>query len=114
MLSGRPAIGCSLSPTLQERDVTGQAHLSRDAPHILRTFVPALRAHRPQLVSTSVIHLREREASKFGAPPIETSGEAHAEAAVHKLTEARVKATSEVRDSVFGFAAREIVAEAKS
>jgi nucleotide-binding universal stress UspA family protein len=63
-----------------------------------------------------VIHLREREPSKFLMPPSETSLEARTlvDGAVQKLADAGVKATGLVQDSVFGYAAREIVAEAKS
>jgi len=63
-----------------------------------------------------VIHLREREPSKFMPPPIETASEAHTliDDAVKKLVDAGVKATGLVRESMFGYAAREIIAEAKS
>jgi nucleotide-binding universal stress UspA family protein len=63
-----------------------------------------------------VIHLREREPSKFMTPPIETPSDARTlvDDAVRKLVEAGVKATGLVRESVFGYAAREIIAEAKN
>jgi nucleotide-binding universal stress UspA family protein len=61
-----------------------------------------------------ILHLREREPGKFGTTAIETSADAQAtiDAAVQKLTAAGIKATGSVRDTIFGFAAREIVAEA--
>jgi nucleotide-binding universal stress UspA family protein len=61
-----------------------------------------------------VLHLREREMSKFGAPPAESSGEAHGlvDEAVQKLTSAGITAVGIIRDSVFGYAAREIISEA--
>lgn len=63
-----------------------------------------------------VIHLHEREPSKFMTPPIETPVEARAlvDDAVQKLGNAGVKATGLVRESLFGYAAREIIAEAKN
>jgi len=63
-----------------------------------------------------VIHLREREPAKFMTPPIETPREARTlmDDAVGKLVDAGVKATGLVRESVFGYAAKEIIAEAKS
>jgi nucleotide-binding universal stress UspA family protein len=63
-----------------------------------------------------VIHLCEREPSKFMTPPIETPGEARSlvDDAVQKLADAGVKATGLARESVFGYAAREIIAEAKN
>jgi|SRR5215469_3645659 len=63
-----------------------------------------------------VLHLREREPSKFASPPMESVGEAHeaVDSAVQKLSAAGIKAAGVVRASVFGFAAREIVAEAKN
>jgi nucleotide-binding universal stress UspA family protein len=64
-----------------------------------------------------VLHLREREAgSKVGpVPPNETSADARAviDAAVTILTDAGVKAHGEVRNTIFGYAAKEIVADAK-
>ncbi len=64
-----------------------------------------------------VLHLRERElAPKTGAMPTdETSDEASAAvaASVDMLTQAGVKAHGEVRNTVFGYAAREIVNDAK-
>jgi nucleotide-binding universal stress UspA family protein len=63
-----------------------------------------------------VIHLREREPSKFMTPPIHTPSEARTlvDDAVQKLTDAGVKATGLMLESVFGYAAREIIAEAKN
>lgn len=62
-----------------------------------------------------ILHLREREPSKFGTTTSETSGAAQAEVdtAVQKLTAAGISAAGIVRDAIFGYAAREIVAEAK-
>ncbi len=64
-----------------------------------------------------VLHLRERElAPKTGAMPTdETSDEASAAvaASVDMLTQAGVQAHGEVRNTVFGYAAREIVNDAK-
>lgn len=63
-----------------------------------------------------VLHLREFEAGgKAGAlPPFETPGEADAEvaASVEILTEAGVKAHGIVKKTMYGYAAREIVADA--
>jgi nucleotide-binding universal stress UspA family protein len=63
-----------------------------------------------------ILHLREREPSKFGTPATESSGEAQAavDTAVQKLAAAGVSAAGTVRDAIFGYAAREIVAEAKT
>jgi nucleotide-binding universal stress UspA family protein len=64
-----------------------------------------------------VLHLRERETgAKTGLLTIdETTGEANAAvaAAVEVLTQAGVKAHGEVRNTIFGYAAREIVADAR-
>jgi nucleotide-binding universal stress UspA family protein len=64
-----------------------------------------------------VLHLREREmAVKTGVLPAdETTDEANAAiaAAVDVLTQAGVKAQGEVRNTIFGYAAREIVADAR-
>ena len=63
-----------------------------------------------------VLHLREREiAVKTGLTIMdETESDAHAAvaAAVCKLTEAGVKAHGEVRSTLFGYAARDIVDDA--
>jgi nucleotide-binding universal stress UspA family protein len=63
-----------------------------------------------------VLHLREREvAVKTGLAMMdETEADANAEvaAAVDKLTEAGVKAHGEVRTTLFGYAARDIVDDA--
>src|SRR6516164_2189353 len=63
-----------------------------------------------------VLHLREREmGAKTGVLRIdETTDDANAqvEACVKALTEAGVKAHGEVRNTVFGYAAREIVNDA--
>jgi nucleotide-binding universal stress UspA family protein len=64
-----------------------------------------------------VLHLREREvAVKTGAlPPDETTEEAKAEVAeaVEVLTHGGVTAHGEVSNTIFGYAAREIVTYAK-
>jgi nucleotide-binding universal stress UspA family protein len=64
-----------------------------------------------------VLHLRERElAPKTGTMPAdETTDEANAAvaASVDMLTQAGVKAHGEVRNTIFGYAAREIVNDAK-
>jgi nucleotide-binding universal stress UspA family protein len=64
-----------------------------------------------------VLHLREREmAAKTGALVAdETNAEADAAVAatVEMLTQAGVKAHGEVRNTIFGYAAREIVNDAK-
>jgi nucleotide-binding universal stress UspA family protein len=64
-----------------------------------------------------VLHLREREyGGKAGVlPPDETTQEANAAVAacVDVLTQAGVKAHGEVRITMFGYAAREIVDDAK-
>ena len=63
-----------------------------------------------------VLHLREREmGAKTGVLRIdETTQEASDQvaASVNVLTEAGVKAHGEVRNTIFGFAAREIVSDA--
>jgi nucleotide-binding universal stress UspA family protein len=63
-----------------------------------------------------ILHLREREPGKFGTTVTETTTEAQAniDAAVQKLTAGGVKAAGAVRDAIFGYAAREIVSEAKN
>jgi nucleotide-binding universal stress UspA family protein len=64
-----------------------------------------------------VLHLRERETrAKTGVvPPDESAAEANAAvaASVDVLTRAGVKAHGEVRNTIFGYAAREIVNDAK-
>jgi nucleotide-binding universal stress UspA family protein len=64
-----------------------------------------------------VLHLREREMGfKTGAlTEDETTAEANAQVAtsVDALTQAGVKAHGEVRNTIFGYAAREIVNDAK-
>ena len=63
-----------------------------------------------------VLHLREREmGAKTGALVVdETTADANeaVEASVEVLTQAGVKAHGEVRNTIFGFAAREIVNDA--
>ena len=63
-----------------------------------------------------VLHLRERElGSKTGVlVPDETTDEANAEvaASVDVLTQAGVEAHGQVRNTIFGYAAREIVNDA--
>lgn len=64
-----------------------------------------------------VLHLREREPTKFGViPSTESPADANSlvDDAVQKLTAAGVKAAGTARNSVFGYAAREILAEADS
>jgi nucleotide-binding universal stress UspA family protein len=63
-----------------------------------------------------VLHLHEREPSKFGVTSTETSSDALSvvDEAVQKLTAAGVKASGTARDSLFGFAARAIISEADS
>ncbi len=64
-----------------------------------------------------VLHLREREmGAKTGVLAIdETTDDANAQvaASVEVLTQAGVKAHGEVRNTIFGFAAREIVNDAE-
>jgi nucleotide-binding universal stress UspA family protein len=63
-----------------------------------------------------VLHLREREViPRMGLVADESSDEAAAavQAAVGELTKAGVKAHGEVRDTILGHAAREIVDDAK-
>jgi len=63
-----------------------------------------------------VVHLREREViAQLGRVPSESESEAEAAvtSAVESLTAAGVRAYGEVRDTLFGHAAREIVEDAK-
>lgn len=64
-----------------------------------------------------VLHLREREmAGKMGILVSSESGDDASEAvtaAVDALTQAGIKAQGTVRDTVFGYAAREIVSDAR-
>jgi nucleotide-binding universal stress UspA family protein len=63
-----------------------------------------------------VLHLREREViPRMGLVADETPDEASAQVqeAVDKLTGAGVKATGEVRNTIYGHAAKEIVDDAK-
>lgn len=63
-----------------------------------------------------VLHLREREViPRMGLVPTESDAEVHAqvESAVAALTEAGIAAHGEVRDTIFGHAAREIVEDAR-
>jgi nucleotide-binding universal stress UspA family protein len=62
-----------------------------------------------------VLHLREREHTRLGLVPIESDADAETAitSAVESLTAAGVQAHGEVRDTVFGHAAREIVEDAK-
>jgi len=62
-----------------------------------------------------VLHLREREViAQMGLVPSESDAEAHAavDSAVQAMTQAGIDARAEVRDTVFGHAAREILADA--
>ena len=58
-----------------------------------------------------VLHLREREFGRLGLTPIESDEEARepVRAGVEALTQAGIDAHGEVRETVFGHAAREIV-----
>jgi nucleotide-binding universal stress UspA family protein len=62
-----------------------------------------------------VLHLREHEFGRLERTPIESDEEAHkpVRAGVQALTQAGIDAQGEVRATVFGHAAREIVADAK-
>jgi len=63
-----------------------------------------------------VLHLREREVlPRAGVIPTESKDKARAEveAAVEELTKAGINARGEVRDTVFGYAARDIVDDAQ-
>jgi nucleotide-binding universal stress UspA family protein len=62
-----------------------------------------------------VLHLREREFGRLGLTPIESDEEARepVRAGVEALTQAGVDAHGEVRETVFGHAAREIVKRAQ-
>jgi nucleotide-binding universal stress UspA family protein len=64
-----------------------------------------------------VLHLREREVMpRAGVIENETSDEAQAqvEAAVEEFTKAGIKAHGVVRHTIYGYAAREIVEDAKN
>jgi len=58
-----------------------------------------------------VLHLREREFGRLGLTPIESDEEAQepVRAGVEALTQAGIDAHGEIRETVFGHAAREIV-----
>jgi nucleotide-binding universal stress UspA family protein len=63
-----------------------------------------------------VLHLREREVlPRAGVIPTESKDDARAEveAAVEKLLKAGINAHGEVRNTVFGYAARDIVDDAQ-
>jgi nucleotide-binding universal stress UspA family protein len=63
-----------------------------------------------------VLHLAEREViAQMGDVPIESNADAETPvgAAVKMLTDAGITAHAEVRETVFGHAAKEIVADAK-
>ena len=62
-----------------------------------------------------VLHLREREViAQMGLVPTESDAAARAavDSAVEAMTQAGIDAHAEVRDTVFGHAAREILADA--
>ena len=65
-----------------------------------------------------VLHLREREVLPRGgvAMPTETADEAQekVDAAVAELTQAGIKAHGVVRNTVYGYAGREIIKDAKA
>jgi|SRR5215475_9594697 len=63
-----------------------------------------------------VLHLREREVGRMGPLPSSEGRDEASEtvtAAVETLTRAGIKAHGTVRDTVFGYAAREIVNDAR-
>ena len=63
-----------------------------------------------------VLHLAEREViAQMGDVPIESNADAltPVDAAVKMLTDAGITAHAEVRETVFGHAAKEIIADAK-
>jgi len=62
-----------------------------------------------------VLHLREREFGRLGLTPIESDEEAGepVRAGVDALTQAGIDAHGEVRETIFGHAAREIVKDAQ-
>ena len=62
-----------------------------------------------------VLHLREREFGRLGLTPIESDEEARGpvSAGVDSLTQAGIDAHGEIRETVFGHAAREIVKDAQ-
>jgi nucleotide-binding universal stress UspA family protein len=62
-----------------------------------------------------VLHVREREFGRLGLTPSEPDEEAQAAIrdAVETLTQAGVEAQGEVREAIFGHAAREIVTAAQ-
>jgi nucleotide-binding universal stress UspA family protein len=62
-----------------------------------------------------VLHLREREAARGPSVSLETAEDAHdvVTEALEVLARAGVKAQGEVRNTIYGYAAREIVADAK-
>ena len=62
-----------------------------------------------------VLHLREREFGRLGLTPIESDEEARGpvSAGVEALTQAGIDAHGEIRETVFGHAAREIVKDAQ-
>ena len=62
-----------------------------------------------------VLHLREREFGRLGLTPIESDEEAQepVKAGVDALTQAGIDAHGELRETVFGHAAREIVKDAQ-
>jgi nucleotide-binding universal stress UspA family protein len=63
-----------------------------------------------------VLHLREREVMpRLGLVPVESEdhAEAAAKSAADSLTQAGVTAHAVVRDTVFGYAAREIIEDAR-
>ena len=61
-----------------------------------------------------VLHVRERDLSRFGGAPEETAGDARqeVEAAACQVAAAGVKAQGETRHTAAGYAAREIIASA--
>jgi nucleotide-binding universal stress UspA family protein len=63
-----------------------------------------------------VVHMREREQSKFGLTSTESREDAQAfvDAAVGKLTATGISARGSARDTMFGHTAREIIGDAES
>ena len=63
-----------------------------------------------------VVHMREREPTRFGVTSTESEEEAQAfvDAAVGKLTATGISARGSARDTLFGHTAREIIADAEA
>jgi nucleotide-binding universal stress UspA family protein len=63
-----------------------------------------------------VVHMREREPTRFGVTSTESEEEAQAfvDAAVGKLTATGISGRGSARDTLFGHTAREIIADAEA